>query len=381
MRNQFAALLSGAILFLCFAAGANGQTEPLGGQPDRGAKQSVKDLNEQVAYQRAFEAVVWAMPASAIYQFRVGVLEQPGMADNVIAANPGPLTTMTEAITPNSVTPYIAEFSDLRNGPLVLELPAKSDKASLYGQIVNAWQVTLADVGPTGLDKGEGGKYLLIPPGYNQPLPDGYFRIQSSTYRIGMAFRSVPAPAASDADAYAYSKTLKIYPFSEAANPAPTRFVNLLDVHLHTLPFYDIRALQDIHDIIDVEPVRPQDKVMMGMLATIGIERGKPFNPEGRIKEAMEKGVIDAYFYMQQLDAKLFASSLYWPDRHWSFVMVADDKRGFEFVTDDAVQIDKRAAAWCAGASRRPLGSRPRYLVGSAPRLSTSRYSSGSTQH
>ena len=85
---------------------------------------------------------------------------------------------------------------------------------------------------------------------------------------------------------------------------------------------------------------------MMGMLATIGIERGKPFNPQGKLKDAMERGVKDAYFYMQQLDAKLFASSLYWPDRHWSFVMVPDEKHGFEFVTDDAVQIDKRAAAW-----------------------------------
>ena len=148
------------------------------------------DLDAQVAYQRAFEAVVWAMPASAIYRFRVGVLEQPGMADNVIAANPGPLTTMTEAITPNSVTPYIAEFSDLRTGPLVLELPAKSDKASLYGQIVDAWQVTLADVGPSGLDKGEGGKYLLIPPGYSQPLPMATFASSQAPSALG--WRSVP---------------------------------------------------------------------------------------------------------------------------------------------------------------------------------------------
>ena len=343
-HNLIVGAIAGALALTAIQVEA--QTEPLGGQPPIGSKPSVPDLDEQVAYQRAFEAVLWAMPASAIYRFRVGTLEQPGMADNVVAANPGPLTTMTEAITPNTVTPYIAEFSDLRKGPLVLELPAKTDKASLYGQIVDAWQVTLADVGPSGLDKGAGGKYLLLPPGYSQPIPDGYFPIQSSTYRIGMAFRSVPAPTASDADAYAYSKTLKIYPLSEAAHPAPTRFMNLLDVHLHTLPFYDIRALQDIKDIIDVEPVRPQDKVMMGMLATIGIERGKPFNPQGKLKAAMERGVKDAYFYMQQLDAKLFASSLYWPDRHWSFVMVPDEKHGFEFITNDAVQIDKRAAAW-----------------------------------
>ena len=77
---------------------------------------------------------------------------------------------------------------------------------------------------------------------------------------------------ATEAEAYAYSKTLKMYPLSEAANPPPTRFVNGRPYPLPTLPFYDIRALKDIYDIVSVEPVQPRDKVMMGMLATIGIE-------------------------------------------------------------------------------------------------------------
>jgi hypothetical protein len=145
---------------------------------------------------------------------------------------------------------------------------------------------------------------------------------------------------------YAYTQTLKMYPLSQAANPPPTRFVDGRTYNVHTLPFYDIRALEDIHDIIDVEPVQPQDKVMMGMLASIGIERGKPFAPQGAMKAALEHGVADAYFYMHDLDTKLFASHLYWPDRHWSFVMVPDAAHGFDFVTDDAVQVDQRAAAW-----------------------------------
>jgi hypothetical protein len=343
-QTLLAGALAAALASTTTQVGA--QTEPLGGQPALGSKPSVPDLEAQVAYQRAFEAVVWAMPASAIYRFRVGVLGLRGVTDNTVVAYPGPITQAVQAITPNTVTPYIAAFSDLRKGPIVVEVPPKTDKASLYGQIVDAWQVTLADVGPSGLDKGAGGKYLLIPPGYSQPIPDGYFPIQSSSFRMGLAFRSVPAPNATDADAYAYSKTLKIYPLSEAANPKPTSFVDPKSELVPTLPFYDIRALQDIKDIIDVEPVRPRDEVMMGMLATIGIERGKPFSPQGKIKEALERGVVDAYFYMQQLDAKLFASNLYWPDRHWSFVMVPDEKRGFEFVTNDAVRVDKRAAAW-----------------------------------
>ena len=103
MRNQFAAATICATLLLCSVPRVNAQGEPLGGQPAPGAKQSVKDLGEQVAYQRAFEAILWAMPASAIYRFRVGLLEQPGMADNVITAYSGPLTMAQELITPNQV--------------------------------------------------------------------------------------------------------------------------------------------------------------------------------------------------------------------------------------------------------------------------------------
>jgi hypothetical protein len=342
--NRLTALLSTAFLFLSFASGVNAQGEPLGGQPDPGAKQSVMDLDEQVAYQRAFEAVVWAMPASITERFRVGLHEIPGVADNVIAATSRPITQIKEGITTNSSTPYISATADLRNGPVVLEVPAKTAKGVMYGQVVDAWQLTIAGVGPSGQDKGAGGKYLFLPPGYKGAVPEGYFPVHSTTYRILLAFRSIQLGGATLADAFAYSKSLKMYPLSEAANPKPG-FVDATPSPLRTLPFYDIRALQTIHDIISVEPVQPQDKVMMGMLATIGIEPGKPFDPSPKLKAAMERGVVDAYYYMQEQDTKLFAANLYWPDRHWSFVMVPDAKRRFDFVTDDAVQIDKRGAA------------------------------------
>lgn len=333
-------------LLVLSASFTSASADPVGGQPPPGVKQSVANLDAQIAYHRAFEAVLWAMPASAIYRLRAGLLEIPGMADNVILANSGPLRINVEAITANQVTPYIAATTDLRTGPVVLEVPAKTDKAVLYGQIVDAWQSTIADVGPAGADKGEGGRYLLLPPGYSGPTPNGYLVLRSTGNRVFLAFRSVQLHGATPADAYAYSKTLKMYPLSDAANPPPTRFVDGLGPPMHTLPFYDIRALQDIREIISVEPVKEQDKVMMGMLATLGIEPGKPFNPTAELKAAMEKGVADAYFYMQKLDTKLFASNLYWPDRHWSFVMVPDANRGFDFVDNHAVEIDKRAAAW-----------------------------------
>jgi hypothetical protein len=90
---------------------------------------------------------------------------------------------------------------------------------------VDAWQVTIAGVGPVGEDKGAGGKYLFLPPGYKGTIPTRYFSVHSDSNRILFALRSIQLAGATAADAYAYSKTLKMYPLSEAANPKPTHFV------------------------------------------------------------------------------------------------------------------------------------------------------------
>jgi hypothetical protein len=99
-------------------------------------------------YQRAFEAVLWAMPADAIYRFRAAAFEDLGLNDNDIIAYSSTATPRLEALTANSTTPYIAAYTDLQKGPAVLELPPAGPDDSLYGQVVDAWQFTIADVGP-----------------------------------------------------------------------------------------------------------------------------------------------------------------------------------------------------------------------------------------
>jgi len=322
------------------------RTEPTAGRPPLGIRVSVENLEEQVAYQRAFEASVWAMPALGIYGLRQGFMGALKMENNDIAAFSGPLKQNMEAITPNTVTPYILAFSDLSKGPVVLEIPAQTKKSSLYGQVVDHWQITIADVGPAGMDKGKGGKYLFLPPDYTSEIPKGYIPVQSTGNRIGFAFRSVRGPGATNEDAYAYTKLLRMYPLADASNPPVQRFVDGVDVVVPTLPKYSFAALEDLKVIIDEEPVFSRDKVMMGMLETLGIKKGMPFKPTLRLRQAMERGVQDAYFYMQNLVDTMHAKNLYWADRHWSLVMQPDAKRGFSFETDDAVRVDARAAAW-----------------------------------
>ena len=135
------------------------------------------------------------MPAAAIYSFRRAAFDDLGSKDNDIIAWSGTATPKLEAITANSTTPCITAFSDLRKGPVVLELPVASAEGSVYGKVIDAWQLTIADVGPSGLDKGKGGKLLFTPPDFKGAVPPGYIHVASPSVRIAPAFRSVPVRA------------------------------------------------------------------------------------------------------------------------------------------------------------------------------------------
>ena len=343
------AIIGICLILLIAGTSSFAQQEPLGGQPLPGAKQSVANLYYQVKYQRAFEAVVWAIPAVSVYRLRAGA-EDLGLQDNgIISFSRVATPSSLEALTANNNTPYIAGITDLRKGPVVLELPPATNKASLYGQIVDAWQVTIADVGPAGLDRGKGGKYLLIPPGYDEPLPEGYLPVTTKSHRIFLAFRSIAGKSATQQDAYDYTKKLKMYFLAEAGHPPATQFIDPSDVGYKTLPIYDERFFEDLHAIISAEPVQTRDKVMMGMLASIGIEPGKPFAPDEETRTAMRQAVVDAYFYMQQRFWDATADRLFWSDRHYSNLIVGDEAKGFTYETPNAIQIDSRSDQYFPG--------------------------------
>jgi hypothetical protein len=253
-----------------------GPMEPLGGQPPAGTKPSTTDFDYQIKHQRAFEAILWCLPAVAIYRFRAAAFDNLGCKDNDIIAYSSTATPKLEAITANSTTPYITAFCNLQRGPTVLEVPAAGPDGSLYGQVVDAWQFTISDIGPSGLDAGKGAKILFTPPGYSGSIPEGYLHVASPNFRIAFALRSVPAQGKTAKDAYAYAQRLRMYFFSEAGNPPKQKFIDPINDRYPTLPFYDERHFDDIHAIVSVEPVRPEDRLMVGMLASLGI-RNKGF--------------------------------------------------------------------------------------------------------
>ena len=321
-------------------------TDPLGGKPPAGSKPSSQDLDYQVKYQRAFEAVVWSMPAIGIYGFGKAA-KAIGGGPNTVLAWSQPAKPNTELLTANNVTPYLFSQTDLRKGPVVVEVPVATDKASFYGQIVDHWQLSIADVGPSGIDKGKGGKVLLTPPGFKDKVPAGYIQVKSPSYRVYFAFRSIKSPSATTADAYAYSKTLKMYYLKD---PKETQFIDPSELQYPSLPRYDEEWFQDLYDIVSIENAKEQDKVMMGMLASLGIEKGQPYNPDEKTKKAMRQAVIGAYYYMQnRILHSADETRIWWKNKHWSNGLFADKNNGFSYVYENLIDLDNRADRYFIG--------------------------------
>jgi hypothetical protein len=320
--------------------------EPTGGQPAPGQHPSVTDLEYQVMYQRAFEAVLWSLPAVAIYRFRAAAFNSLGATDNEIFSYSRNATPKLETLTANSSTPYVGAYTDLRKGPVVLEVPEADASGSLYGQVVDAWQFTIADVGPSGLDKGKASKYLFTPPGYNETVPSGYIHVASPNYRIAFAFRSVRAAGKTQADAHAYSQKLKMYFLSEAGNPPVQKFSDPSDEVYPTLVFYDERYFEDVYNIFTVEPTKEIDKIAVGNLRSVGIERGKPYKPTEKQLKAMRTAVVDAYYYMDRMWEVVDPRYYFWKDRNYVKAQFDDLNRRFTFQYDDSIDIDGRAASF-----------------------------------
>lgn len=338
-----------ALNLVTFTGFAQNGEEPLGGQPPLGSSPSVQDLDYQVKYQRAFEAILWGMPAVAIYRFRAAAMEDLGMKDNDIITYSATAKPNLEAITANSSTPYIAAYTDLRKGPAVLEVPEAGDEGSLYGQVVDAWQFTIADVGPSGLDKGKASKYLFTPPGYEGDIPQGYIHVPSPNYRIALAFRSIVAPGKTQNDAFKYAQKLRLYYLSDAKSPPKQRFIDPVDERYATLPFFDERHFSDLYHIVSVEPTREIDKHMVGLLASLGIEKGQPYQPDESTLKAMRNASIDVWYYLQDKFDHLPQDKKLWPNRHYYPLLLADNNRTFTYEYVDKLDIDARALQylWC----------------------------------
>ncbi len=200
-------------------------------------------------------------------------------------------------------------------------------------------------------------------------MPEGYIVQRPKTFNLYVGLRPVAVNGGTLEEAVTYAKELKAYPLSEADNPEPTRYINAFPKTWNTLPQYDMSFFEDLATVVNEEPVQEKDLVMMGMLPTIGIQKGTEFNPNEETTKALEQSLTLGYDLMQDYFITPGISlANWWSDVKWQAPNFpkAQAEAGFPMVTKDELLLDKRAGGmyfWATFLPKR-LGKGSFYLMG-----------------
>jgi hypothetical protein len=335
-----------------------------------GSHEFANDPYAQLIYQRGIEAVIWSMPAISDVFFRDSLFRDFGIKPGDVIVMSRPLVARHEVLTGNNQVNYAGMLFDLTQGPWVLVIPASNQDYAVIGEICDNWQAPITMVGVEGPDAGKGGKYLMLPPGYKGNVPPGYFAVRLEGYRGTMIFRPVIVGKGTMEGAVAFAHLTQAYPLADAANPKPTRIVDGWDKAWHSLPVYDITWFEKLSKFVNDEPLRARDKIMIGTLASLGIEKGKPFKPDDETARVLDASAKEAYRIMQYgFVTPGQGLTAWWPGSQWMNMNPEMQKlmgQGWSFETPDAVYTYQRAVTPFFWANYLPikLGGQQLYLEG-----------------
>ncbi len=275
---------------------------------------------ERLVRSRAVEAVIWGMPVvNYDLMLQEMLTKTPGKVNQVIYWGK-PLDWKNQTLTPNPDTLYLMTFLNTKDvGPIVIEIPPADANGSLNANIVNVWQEPLEDGGLLGVDKGAGVKLVMLPPDYKGQVPAGYEALQPNTWGSYALIRSnLRSHAEADvAKSIAYARQLKVYPLSQASNPPATVFTDVKDILFDTTIRYDESFFVNLDRMVQSEPWLGRDRAMIDQLRSIGIEKGKPFAPDTKMKQVLKDSIADAHAWMAaKYDA---APPVFFEGTHWTF--------------------------------------------------------------
>ena len=263
--------------------------------------ETVRKVYDTLDFVRGVDAFMNSFSGASAYAIREG-FRSIGADDNTIVIFSDLMDSNSLFLTANADTIYTVATLDLTKGPLVVEVPPLA-----LGTLNDMWFGWIIDIGLPGPDRGEGGKYLIVPPGYGGPLPDSGFHVgRSKTMHVLYAVRAFmdnndPKPAVAS-----IKKSLKVYPYTPggfgtsiataldgkvrpAANPPvpPTKFVEGSGKSFNTIPPNDFSYFEMVDKLVQLEPATSFSPELSGQLAAIGIVKGKPFNPDARMKKIL----------------------------------------------------------------------------------------------
>lgn len=298
------------------------------------SKESVDKLYNVMDFQRACQAYIWGIPAA-------GIAEWQNAHENVIKAKNGQWVsylTFKEKLgilTPNFTTPYICSTVDLeKSGPIVFDIPP----GLMAGMVLDIWQRVLADMGVVGPDQGKGGKFLVLPPGHEKVEADGYYVYPSPTRTVFVGLRLL------DRDREKAIRELipeiKSYAWSPTGPGEPMPVARCGDVEWSQMPPRGMAYWKRLHQIIQSEPVQERDRLILAQLRFLGIEKGKPFQPDARQEEILKQAVMVGEAMAKANTSDKRVEPPFWPNTNWKHALVVSESQrmpGYD-------QLDERAA-------------------------------------
>ena len=279
------------------------------GYPDEATTQTIYDNLDR---SRALQAYMLAIPIVNQAAMRASIRKfGPDNQTDVLWENL--VDSRTVELTANDNTVYSFIWLDTHKGPLVVQVPPM-----ILGCIDDFWYKWVADVGITGVDKGKGGKYLVLPPGHKGTIPEGYHVVRPSTYGNWMFFRTFLVDGSTKPGVESVKKDLRIYALSNADNPPEMKFVNASGIPSNFDPPGDYSFWSLLNEVIQDEPSEGSDPTTLGLIASIGIVKGKPFNPDARMKKILEDAANIGAVSVRTIGFKIRdKEAYYYPNSMW----------------------------------------------------------------
>ena len=279
------------------------------GVPDQASSEKIYD---SLDYQRAVQAYLLALPVVNQAANRAAILAM-GPANTTVPIWEQLVDSRTVELTANNNTPYTWFWIDLRNGPLVIEAPPK-----VLGLVNDIWYHWNGDIGFTGPDHGEGGKYLLLPPGYKGDVPSGYFVVRPGSFSVWVAWRSFVVDGNPKPGVDLIKKATKIYSLAQAANPPPINFVDMSGKPFNMVGRADYAFWEMLNQVVQDEPTDTVDATTLGFWASIGIQKGKPFAPDARMRKILTEAAAAGDATARALGFRVREKEAYFfDDRNW----------------------------------------------------------------
>jgi hypothetical protein len=327
MQRLISIALAAVIMHAGSASAQVARFEALSNLPfaeHRPTAETAQTLRDELLFQRATQTYLWALPLVNTLGMKVGSEKVFGAGYHVLPVWKKRLDAKTLITTPNSDVIYAMGYVDLgKDGPLVFEAPP-----NLQGILLDAWQRPIpvdggrffGDVGLPGPDGGKGGKFLLLPPGYEGAVPEDCFVYRSPTNNVFVFLRAFYQDPKNLAPAAALIEQSRIYPLTGRDTARPMQFPDASGVPVNMLPLSDATAFDALAKLAESEGTNLADSDSLGMLAAIGIAKGRPFAPDAKTRAILDHAAKTASKMSRVIgfEEEVAGRSLrIYPDRRW----------------------------------------------------------------